>query len=70
MSQMDGRIKLALVGGLVGGLLGVSIGMILAQRAERSGGSVRLTTGEGLRLGVLTMGLLREVATLPQPDDR
>lgn len=70
MSRMDGRIKLALVGGVVGGLLGVAIGMILAQRAERSGGSVRLTTGEGLRLGVLTMGLLREVATLPQPDDR
>ncbi len=69
MAQIDGRIKLALVGGLVGGLLGVAIGGILAQRAERGGGSVHLTTGEGLRLGVLTLGLLREVASLPDPED-
>jgi len=70
MAEMDGRVKLALAGGLIGGLLGIAMGMILAQRAERSGGTVRLTTGEGLRLGVLTLGLLREVASLPQPDDR
>jgi uncharacterized membrane protein YadS len=69
MAEMDGRAKLALAGGLIGGLLGIAVGMILAQRAERTGGSVRLTTGEGLRLGVLTLGLLREVASLPQPDD-
>lgn len=68
MAQMDGRIKLALAGGLIGGLLGIAMGMILAQRAERTGGSVRLTTGEGLRLGVLTLGLLREVASLPEPE--
>jgi len=69
MTQMEGRVKLALAGGLIGGLLGIAMGVILANRAERIGGSVRLTTGEGLRLSVLTLGLLREVATLPEPDE-
>jgi uncharacterized membrane protein YadS len=70
MAEMDGRVRLALAGGLIGGLLGIAMGIILAQRAERTGATVRLTTGEGLRLGVLTLGLLREVASLPQPDER
>lgn len=70
MQRMDGRAKLILAGGVIGGLLGVAVAFLLAQRAERTGGSVRLTTGDGLRLSVLTLGLLREVATLPQPDEK
>jgi hypothetical protein len=65
MRRMDGRVKLLVAGGLVGGLLGIAVAFILSQRADREGGTVKLTTGEGLRLGVLTMGLLREVAALP-----
>jgi hypothetical protein len=38
---------------------------MLVRRSERSGVSLSVSTGEGLRIGLLVMGLLREVAALP-----
>jgi hypothetical protein len=57
-----GRVILA--GGLFGAFLGVGMAYLLTQRAERQGGQLRLGTGEGIRLGLLLLGLLKQVSDL------
>lgn len=63
-----GRSQVLLLGGLVGAVTGLGIAYLITQRAERQGGQVSLSTGEGLRLGLLVLGLLRQVADLASPD--
>jgi hypothetical protein len=63
-----GKSQILLLGGLVGALTGVGVAYLITQRAERQGGQVSLSSGEGLRLGLLVLGLLRQVADLASPD--
>lgn len=56
-----------LIGGVVGGLVGVGMAYLLVQRAEKQGGEIDFSTGEGIRLGVLLLGALRQVADLASP---
>jgi len=58
------------VGAVAGALTGVAAALMLVRRSERSGKSLSVSTGEGLRIGLLVMGLLREVAALPDHGDR
>ncbi len=58
------------VGAVVGAATGLAAAFVLVRRAERSGESLNVSTGEGLRLGLLVMGLLREVAALPDRGER
>lgn len=56
--------KALVLGGVVGGLIGVGAAYLLVQRAEREGTELRLGTGEGLRLGLMVLGMLRQVSQL------
>lgn len=56
--------KILLMGGVIGALAGVGVALLLMQRAERRGEALRVSSGEGLRLGMLLLGMLREVAQL------
>lgn len=56
-----------LIGGVVGGLVGVGMAYLLIQRAEKQGGDIDFSTGEAIRLGVLLLGALRQVADLASP---
>jgi len=38
--------------------------MILQRRAEKTGTEISLSTGEGIQLGVMVMGLLRAISSL------
>jgi hypothetical protein len=51
-------------GALIGAVTGLIAALILSRRAERSEDGTALTTGEGLKLGVLVFGLLRAIASL------
>jgi len=53
-----------LFGALVGAFTGLLAAMLLNRRAEKSERETALTTGEGLKLGVLVFGLLRAIASL------
>ena len=53
------------VGAVAGATTGLAAALVLVRRAEKRGESLSVSTGEGLRLGLLAMGLLREVAALP-----
>lgn len=51
-------------GALIGAFTGLIAAMILSRRAERNESGTAITTGEGLKLGVLVFGLLRAIASL------
>ena len=53
-----------LLGGVLGALGGVAIAMLLVRRAESEGREEVITAGEGLRLGMLMIGLLQQVRAL------
>jgi nitrate reductase gamma subunit len=58
------------VGAVAGAATGLAAAYVLVRRAEKRGEALAVSTGEGLRLGLLVMGLLREVAALPDRGER
>jgi gas vesicle protein len=61
---MESNGKTLLTGALIGAITGLIAAMLLTRRAERDERSTAITTGEGLKLGVLVFGLLRAIASL------
>lgn len=53
-----------LFGALIGAVTGVVAAVLLTHRAEKNERETAITTGEGLKLGVLVFGLLRAIASL------
>ena len=53
-----------LFGALIGAATGLVAALLLNRRAERTQRSSALTTGEGLKLGILVFGLLRAIGSL------
>jgi gas vesicle protein len=51
-------------GVIIGAVVGLIAAMLLNRRAERNDRETAITTGEGLKLGVLLFGLLRAIAAL------
>ena len=51
-------------GMIIGAMVGLIAAMLLNRRAERNERETAITTGEGLKLGVLVFGLLRAIASL------
>ncbi len=49
---------------LIGALVGLGAGMLLLRRAEERGTGTAITRREGLSLGLLILGLLRQIAQL------
>lgn len=61
---MNQNSKVLLFGALIGAATGLVAAMMLQRRAEKTGTEVTISTGEGIQLGVMIMGLLRAVAAL------
>jgi hypothetical protein len=58
------RTRVLIVGGLLGALIGLGASYLLIQRADREGTQVKMGTGEGIRLGMLVLGMLRQIGRL------
>lgn len=58
------RTRVILGGALIGAVTGLIAALLLARRAEKNERETAITTGEGLKLGVLVFGLLRAIASL------
>ena len=56
--------KILLFGALIGAATGLAAAMILQRRAEKTGKEISLSTGEGVQLGVMIMGLLRAISSI------
>jgi len=61
---MNTKTKTLAIGALVGAATGVFAAMLLQRRADQEGTDIEISTGEGLRLGLLLIGLLRSISTL------
>lgn len=53
-----------LFGALIGAFTGLIAAMMLQRRAEKTGTEISLSTGEGIQLGVMILGLLRAISSL------
>lgn len=58
------RNKTLAIGALVGAAVGLAGAFLLTRRAQETGTEVTVSTGDGMRLGVMIIGLLRAVAAL------
>lgn len=67
-SANNWRPKVLVIGAVAGALVGLGAAYLLAQNAENQGRAPSLSPGEGVRLGLLVLGLLRSVATLGEGD--
>jgi hypothetical protein len=52
------------IGGTLGALIGLAAAYLLWKNAEKSGGEIEVSASEGISLGLLVMGLLRQVAKI------
>jgi hypothetical protein len=62
------KTKTLVTGALLGALTGLSAAYLLVQRADRERRPLVLNAGEGIKVGLLLLGLLRQVAQLGEGD--
>lgn len=61
---MNNKSGLLAVSAILGAVMGVAAGMLLLRRAEQRGTDIAVSGSEGLSIGLLVIGLLRQIATL------
>ena len=68
MRSEQGKLQTLIVSAILGALAGLGVGFLLVKRAEENDGRPTLTAGEGVSLGLMVLGLLRQVAQLGEGD--
>jgi phage protein U len=58
----DSRILVA--GVVIGALVGLGAAYLISNRVEENGQPVKITSGEGIKLGLLVLGMLRQIASM------
>jgi gas vesicle protein len=58
------KSRTIIFGALIGAVTGLIAAVLLTRRAEKNESTTAITSGEGLKLGVLIFGLLRTIASL------
>lgn len=58
------KVKTWIIGTLLGALTGLGAAFLLTRRAEQKGERVSISTGQGVKLGMLVVGLLRSILNL------
>ena len=58
------KSKALVVGAVIGALTGVGTAYFLIKNAEKEGETLSLSSGQGLKLGLLILGTLRQVMQL------
>jgi gas vesicle protein len=58
------KSRTIIFGALIGAVTGLVAAILLTRRAETNERETAITSGEGLKLGVLIFGLLRAIASL------
>lgn len=64
-SDENWPLRVMVVGGALGALLGVTTSWLLIRTArETRGGPPSISTGDAIRVGITTIGLIRAIAAL------
>ncbi len=58
------KTKTLIAGTLVGALVGIGAAYLLIQKADQKDEQVNVAAGDGLKVGLTVLGLLRQVAQL------
>jgi gas vesicle protein len=67
---MADRSRTIFLGVLIGAATGLVAALLLNRRATEGSRETAMTTGEGLKLGVLVLGLLRAISGLGEDDKK
>lgn len=67
---MQNRSRTLFIGALIGAFTGLIAAALLSRRASKTEGGTAITTGDGLKLGVLVFGLLRAIASLGEDEKK
>jgi gas vesicle protein len=67
---MSSRGRIVFYGAFIGAVTGMIAALLLNRRASKDERSTAITTGEGLKLGVMIFGLLRAIASLGDDDKK
>ena len=62
------KMKTLVIGAAVGALTGLGAAYLLVNRAEKLDASPELSPGEGIKIGLMLLGVLRQVAQLGEGD--
>ena len=62
--------QVLVIGAVIGALTGLGAAYLLIQRARRRAEPPNLNAGEGIKLGLLVFGLLRQVAMLGGDEEK
>lgn len=63
--QENWQMKVLLTGGVIGAVVGLMTSWLLVRTArETRGGPPAITTGDAIKVGVTTIGLVRAIAAL------
>jgi uncharacterized membrane protein YadS len=65
-SRLNWKTNTLLAGAVIGVMTGLGAAYLLVRRAEKQDSEVTLSSGEGLRLGILVMGLRRQITQLSE----
>ncbi len=63
-SGINYETRVLLVGSLIGAMVGLAGSFLLIKNKERKGTELQVSTGEGVKLSLIIMALLRQVAEL------
>ncbi|MDO9128595.1 MAG: hypothetical protein Q7U34_01890 [Anaerolineales bacterium] len=55
------KVKTLLIGAALGALTGLGAAYLLTKRAEQHGKPLAITSGQGVKLGMLLAGLIRQI---------
>ncbi len=58
------KSRIIVFGALIGAITGLIAALLLTRRADKAERETAITAGEGLKLGVLVIGLLRAISSL------
>ncbi len=67
---MNTKTRTIVYGTLLGAATGLVAAMVWNRRMEEEGGTTEITAGDGVKLGVMIVGLLRAIASMGEDDDK
>jgi len=70
MAPQDNKSTVLVISAFVGAVLGLAAGMVLLKRVEDQEDRPTLTAGEGVSLGLLLLGVFRQLSRLGEDDKK